>query len=326
MTFEFSASSDFDFITGFSEQFHLPVHDNLLLIPETMGEGYIRKIMFDNDFRLLIHRYKFTEDFIIRRNPASEPNDVITIFFYSNEQPIDLVYNQDQPIKFSQKNDSAIQVTTSNLQSVIRFPANTETHYVVVGIASQKLAKLLSLESTNHVLQTITNGSSSFLYFESMNSETQQLLQNIVAMSMNDALSIFHAHIRVLELLYLLFHRLLKRENTFQAAINNADAEKLMVIRNIILADLSKPPVIDPLANTVGMSKTKLKQLFKQTFGDTMYNYFQKVRMDEAAFLLRQAGYSVSEVGYQLGFSNLSHFSRLFAKHYGITPKKYSNV
>ena len=46
--------------------------------------------------------------------------------------------------------------------------------------------------------------------------------------------------------------------------------------------------------------------------------------MEEAAFLLKQASISVSDVGYELGFSNLSHFSRLFQRHYGITPKKYT--
>jgi AraC-like DNA-binding protein len=48
--------------------------------------------------------------------------------------------------------------------------------------------------------------------------------------------------------------------------------------------------------------------------------------MEEAAFLLRQAKHTVSETGYELGFSNLSHFSRLFEKHYGITPKKFSSA
>jgi AraC-like DNA-binding protein len=127
----------------------------------------------------------------------------------------------------------------------------------------------------------------------------------------------------VQELLYHLFHKLSKRENTSQKTVNNADAEKLLALRNLILSDLSQPPSLPELAVATGMSETKLKQLFKQTFGDTIYNYYQKVRMEEAAFLLKQAGYSVSEVGYQLGFSNLSHFSRLFKRHYGNTPKKY---
>jgi AraC-like DNA-binding protein len=32
----------------------------------------------------------------------------------------------------------------------------------------------------------------------------------------------------------------------------------------------------------------------------------------------------VAQAGYELGFSNLSHFSRLFEKHYGQNPKKFS--
>jgi AraC-like DNA-binding protein len=46
--------------------------------------------------------------------------------------------------------------------------------------------------------------------------------------------------------------------------------------------------------------------------------------MQEAARLLQSKQFSVSEVGYQLGFSNLSHFSRTFEKHVGMKPKKYA--
>jgi len=295
-------------------------------MPESMGDGYIRKVEFGNDFRLLIHRYKLKEDLTIKRHPAVEANDLISIFFYNNEQPIDLLYNEEQPVKFSQKNESAIQVTTNDLSSTIRFPANTETQYLVIGITSSKLASLIGRKTTNHILQTMTAGTSSFLYFESMNAETLQVLKNITSINMNDRLSNFFVQIKVQELLYHLMSKLSGRENTFQKSINNADAEKLLVIRDIILSDLSVPPLLHSLATSIGMSETKLKQLFKQTFGSTIYDYYQKIRMEEAAFLLKQAGYSVSEVGYQLGFSNLSHFSRLFQKHYGITPKKYSTA
>jgi len=100
----------------------------------------------------------------------------------------------------------------------------------------------------------------------------------------------------------------------------------LYTIRTAVLADLSMPPKLKDLAKMAGMSETKMKQLFKQVFGDTIYNYYQRARMEEAAFLLRQAGYSVSETGYHLGFANLSHFSRLFENHFGLTPKKYATT
>jgi len=45
--------------------------------------------------------------------------------------------------------------------------------------------------------------------------------------------------------------------------------------------------------------------------------------MNEAARLLREEGLSVSEAGYQMGFENLGHFTRVFEKHIGKKPKKY---
>jgi AraC-like DNA-binding protein len=46
--------------------------------------------------------------------------------------------------------------------------------------------------------------------------------------------------------------------------------------------------------------------------------------MKEAARLLREEKRSVSDVGYTMGFTNLSHFSRLFNEHCGMMPKQYS--
>ncbi len=326
MIFQFTASPHFDFITQFAGQIGVPVKDNFLEIPQKMGEGYVRKVSFGNDFRLLMHCYTLKEDLVIKRNPAVEKNDLRSIFFYNNEQAIELTYNNDSSIPFSRNNDSAIQVTTHDLSSTIRFPANTPIQYMVIGITASKLKSLLSIGKSNATIKTIITEDASFLFFESMNAETKLLLKNIAYTNMNDALSHFYLQVKVQELLYLLFSRLSMREHTSYKNINSADAEKLLMIRNEILSDLSTPPVLNELAQIAAMSETKLKQLFKQTFGDTIYNYFQKARMEEAAFLLKRAGYSVSEAGYELGFSNLSHFSRLFQRHYGMTPKKYTTV
>jgi AraC-like DNA-binding protein len=324
MIFEFTASLDFDFITEFSQKFNFTVRDGLLSFPGKIGEGYVRKIAFSPDFRILMHRYKLKEDFIIIRNPTKVPNDLISIFFYNNEQSLDLTYNEDQSIKFSRKNESAIQVTTNDLYSIIRFPAGTETHYVVVGITSRKLAALLNIKKPNPLIETVTNGAASFLYFESMSVETQHILKHIFSINADELLSPFYIQIKVQELLFHIFDKLIKRETAAHRPINNDDAERLMKLRTLILSDLSVPPSLPALAAMIGMSETKMKQLFKQTFGDSIYNYFQKVRMEEAAFLLKQGGYSVSQVGFELGFTNLSHFSRLFESHYGMTPKKFS--
>jgi AraC-like DNA-binding protein len=326
MIFEFTAAPGFDFITLFAKQINAPVRDNVLEIPKTLGTGYVRKVGFGDDFKLTIHHYVLKEDLIIKRNPAASLNDVRTIFFYNNTEDLEVRYNNEENIPFSPKNDSSILLSTNDLRTEIRFPAGSNIQYVVVGITANRLRSVLSIENPNGTLKTIIAENASFLFFESLNPEMQLLLKNIVSVDMNNSMNNFYVQIKVQELMYLLFSKLSLRENTTIKNINSSDAEKLLVIRNEILSDLSTPPVLSELATIASMSETKLKQLFKQTFGDTIYNYYQRARMDEAAFLLKQAKHSVSEVGYELGFTNLSHFSRLFEKQYGITPKKFSST
>ena len=324
MVFEFTASPEFDFITRFAEHVGVPVRNNLLKIPAHLGEGYIRKVGFEVGFKLMVHHYVLKEDLIIMRNPNLNPDPLRTIFFYNNKESLELDYNNEEHVPFSRKNDSAIQLSTNDLRSVIRFPAGNVIQYLVVGIKADKLRALLAINKPKGTIATVLSDEVSYMFFEGLNAEMQILLKHIVSANIKNQLYNFYVKTKLQELLYLLFTNLSLRENSVSKSINSDDAEKLLVIRNEILSDLSRPPVISKLATIAAMSETKLKQLFKQTFGSTIYNYYQRTRMEEAAFLLKQAKLSVSEVGYTLGFSNLSHFIRLFERQYGLTPKKFT--
>ncbi|CAN5426349.1 AraC family transcriptional regulator [soil metagenome] len=325
MLFSFTATPDLDFITYFARHIQATVQNGLLVIPDHLGQGYIRKLAFGPDFKITIHRYLLKEDLIVNRHTSGQGNDLITVFFYNNEQALQIAYNEDTQVLFSQRDESAIQVTSNDLSSTLRFPAHQQIQYVVVAIKPPRLTELLAISEPNSVLQTITGSGNSFLFFERMAAETKLLLKNMAALDMTDHLSHFYMQIKVQELLYLVFHKLALRESAAHQPINSADAERLLFIRSEIISDLSVPPVIRQLAQVAAMSETKLKLLFKQTFGTTIYTYYQQARMEEAAFLLKQGKHSVSEVGYALGFSNLSHFSRIFEKQYGLNPKRYSS-
>jgi AraC-like DNA-binding protein len=325
MTFSFYATPDFDFLSQFADQIQVPVNNGMVLIPAHLGQGYIRKLKFGPDFKIVIHQYLLNEELIIKRNSTGDRNDLVTMFFYSNEQPVEIAYNDDPQVLFSQRDESAIQVTSNDLSSSISFPPHHPINYVVVGITPTRLKSLLAGNQLNQILETITTSGNSFLFFESMNSETKLLLKNIGAINSDNPLSSFYMQIKVQELLYLLFHKLSLRESIPHQTINSADAVRLLYVRNEIINDLSIPPIVSELAKVASMSETKLKQLFKQTFGSTIYNYYQQVRMEKAAFLLKHGKRSVAEVGYELGFANLSHFSRLFEKHYGLNPKRFSS-
>lgn len=325
MIFSFTTTHDFDFMTYFAKHIGAKVKNDLLTIPDHLGQGYIRKMSFGPEFKITMHHYVLKEDLIIKRNTSGPGNELITIFFYNNEQALGIAFDNNQHIQFTERDDSAIQVTSNDLSSTIRFPEGHTIHYAVIAIMPKYLKALLALNKVNSTIETITTTGNTFLFFENMTAETKMLLKNLSVVDMQDDLSLFYMQIKVQELLYQLFKKLSRRESAPHQNINNADAVRLLNIRNEVISDLSTPPVLPELAQIAAMSETKLKQLFKQSFGDTIYNYFQRARMEEAAFQLKQGKRSVAEVGYELGFSNLSHFSRLFEKHYGFTPKRFSS-
>jgi AraC-like DNA-binding protein len=186
------------------------------------------------------------------------------------------------------------------------------------------LRTLLNLPRPNNVVATILSGGAGFLYHERLGADEQRTLKELADAGPGDPLSTLFYRIRVQQLIYFLFEKLLQRDSQPHSPLNKVDAEKLALVQAAVLADLGTPPQLPPLARMAGMSESKLSALFKQVYGDSIYNYYQRARMEEAAFLLRHSGYSVSETGFRLGFTNLSHFTRLFEKHLGAKPKRYS--
>jgi AraC-like DNA-binding protein len=326
MKFEFIAQCGFDFLESFGSAFHIPFYGSKLIIPAELGNGTIRKVDFSPDFKLLFHHYTFHEEFILKRKAPEEKSDLVSIIFYTSALPNNVISNEQKTFSCSKINHSAIEISSIDLNSEIRFPAKTEIFFTVVGIMKPLLSELLKIAGQHTLMDSIMRDDSSFLFHENMWPDIEKNIRHLSLINEQDLLSHFYFRIKVQELIYLLFSKLIKREDQTQQAIGNSDVESLYAVRTLILSDLSKPPKLTELAGAIGMSETKMKLLFNQIFGDSIYNYFQSARMEEAAFLLKQSDYSVSEIGYQLGFTNLSHFSRLFEKHYNITPKKYSSA
>ncbi|WP_346316221.1 AraC family transcriptional regulator [Chitinophaga sp. YIM B06452] len=311
-------------MTSFAKKFNIPLEDDRLIIPPAMGTGNIRRIALSAEMKLIVHRYKLNEDLILNRVGTNTPDNLVSVIFHGNEAAASVDTGQ-KPDLLSRSSAFAIQIASTDLNSKISFPANTDIYFIVVGIRKDALKDLLAIKNPNSVLQTILNAETGFLFYESMSVEIHKLLKQVTDAREDNELGSFYYRIKVQELLYLVFEKLQKREAQRHSPVHKDDVEKLFMIRTAILADLSLPPSLPKLAKMAGLGQTKMKDLFKQIFGDTIYNYYQQARMEEAAFLLKHGGLSVSEIGYQLGFANLSHFGRLFEKYHGTKPKKYAS-
>lgn len=80
---------------------------------------------------------------------------------------------------------------------------------------------------------------------------------------------------------------------------------------------------IADIAQNVFLSSTYVSLLFKQETGETVYEYLTKVRMERAKELLRDPRFKFYEVCEAVGYSDPSHFTKIFKKYTGFTPSGF---
>jgi len=101
---------------------------------------------------------------------------------------------------------------------------------------------------------------------------------------------------------------------------NEADREKIVKAREILIEHIGEPITIKELSRKVAINECYLKKGFKELFGTTVFDFYQSQRMEHAKYLLYEKGLSVTEVSSMLGYSSISHFSTAFKKHTGLKP------
>ncbi len=108
--------------------------------------------------------------------------------------------------------------------------------------------------------------------------------------------------------------------------LNNNDRIKVMKVSKI-LADnlLNEFPGIESLAQEVSISETKLKSIFKQLTGQTLYQYHLSKQMQLAKTILENENLPIAEVGTRLYYASPSKFTEAFKKHFGYLPSEVRN-
>ena len=113
-------------------------------------------------------------------------------------------------------------------------------------------------------------------------------------------------------------------EPVTEIAQNPTDNDFLIRMNKIIEENFSNSDLsVDFLADKLNISRSGLFAKIKTLADVTPNEMIQIVRLKRAAQLLHDGGYLVSEVGYMVGFSNPSYFSKCFQRQFGIRPADY---
>jgi AraC-like DNA-binding protein len=78
-------------------------------------------------------------------------------------------------------------------------------------------------------------------------------------------------------------------------------------------------------ASKLAVTPKHLSKVIKDETGKTPSDFINEMLLMEIKALLRHSQLNISEIAYQLDFSDPSHFSNFFKKHQGVTPQQYRN-
>lgn len=80
---------------------------------------------------------------------------------------------------------------------------------------------------------------------------------------------------------------------------------------------------VHEVAHNAGFSDAQFRRLFQQWTGEPPQRYLHQQRMERARNLLEQTELSVGEIAHIVGFSSVSHFTRVFKAAYSLTPTRH---
>ncbi len=150
------------------------------------------------------------------------------------------------------------------------------------------------------------------------------VLNQLINFNLNNSIKHLYFKAKAYELLSLYFNRSEDADiEQCPFLVDETNVIKIRKAKDIIISKMAAPPTLQELADEIGLSLKKLKEGFKQIYGDSVFSFLFDYKMEVARKLLEAGNDNVNEVGHKVGYSTSSHFIAAFKKKYGTTPKKY---
>ncbi len=103
------------------------------------------------------------------------------------------------------------------------------------------------------------------------------------------------------------------------------DLDRLKLVIQYIHANYPQKLSLDDMAALSNLSKYYFCRFFKLCIGKSPVEYLHFYRILKSEELLKETNQKVLDIAFEVGFNDLSHFTRLFHKQTGLTPSQFRN-
>ena len=111
----------------------------------------------------------------------------------------------------------------------------------------------------------------------------------------------------------------------FAFEVEPQDNNKIDIVFAHVSTQFKRPIPLDEIADKVSMTIPAFCRYFKKVTGKTFTQFVNEFRIVHATKLLAENPTSITDICFESGFNNFSHFNKLFKKFTGKSPLKYRN-
>ncbi|MGM0588555.1 MAG: helix-turn-helix domain-containing protein [Bacteroidota bacterium] len=156
-----------------------------------------------------------------------------------------------------------------------------------------------------------------------LNEKLRAYIQNLRAYAQADDLLNTNAftELKMMELFWLLVKTL--QGAPFEQFLSRLSKQPTYQIQKVMEAHYRENVSLEQLAFLTGNSLSTFKRRFKEEYQTTPGEWIRQKRLQEAQYLLRSTRKNVTQVCYEVGFENVSHFVQSFKEKFGTTPKQF---
>lgn len=257
------------------------------------------------------------------------PGDGLIQFYFKLSGDLTLAVSQTEPLRL---NRPSLLVYFQPLGTEMREWTAPSTHErcIAINVRAEYLAEqfLRPIVDLPQQLRSLVSGSpGEFRYCQlPLNSRMFELASRLVDNPYSGALALIHTEAIVLELLCAAVAEFSVARPTSLEPYSEHDLRCLHAARNLLVKQLSPAPTIRQVARAAGINETSLKRSFKAVFGETVFDFSVRCRMEHALVLLRERRMPVARVAEAVGYSHQTSFATAFRRHFGLSPKDARGV
>lgn len=286
---------------------------------ENVALGSFKEVLIEQGFYVL----KIQNDSTEVQKVIRDINSTFIQFHFCLKGHAKFVFNEGHyALDVSEENSLLLYNTQVDL------PMNLELHpnswLVSVVMTIQKFHSLFSNEANYIPFLSKEFKEKKYYSQDPVSPAIAVVLSQIMNYNLHPSIKKLYMNGKVYELISLYFNK--STDADIEQCPFLVDEDNVLRIRKakeIMINQMAEPPSLPELAKLVGISLKRLKEGFKQIYGDSVYSFLFDYKMEHARRLLESGQHNVNEIGLRIGYSTSSHFIAAFKKKYGTTPKKY---